>query len=44
MLNNYNPQPIFLAILTELNTAITEKDWEKVKAVAERLKVISSLD
>ena len=44
MENNYNPRPIFLVIFMELNAAIKEKNWEKVKLVAERLKEICTME
>lgn len=36
----YDPTPIFNLILEQLNLAIKNKDWKKVKEISESLKLI----
>ena len=40
----YNPSPIFYVVYVDLMSAINEKNWEKVKDIAEQLKKISGKD
>lgn len=44
MAEYYNPSPIFYVVYVDLMSAINEKNWEKVKEIAEQLKKISGKD